>query len=306
MAALRQTTISALFAKQAAPSPAPRDVGPSEGPAPPPQPYAPERVPAAEQPAAAVAEEVQPDADSTPLALESPCPCAQDSVASAPPPPRLGTKRAGSSAPCTTIAPLTQATLPAFRRLITTLLPVRYPDRTYAAILANAEGTVYCRLGVWRAAGLAPAAACSSESTRGTVAGAVCARVQDVAEPQDARSALAGSASAPGSGVAGDKELYVQMLGVLAPYRRQGLARTLLERVVAEALREHGIKRVFAHVWEANDEALAWYRSRGFEVRCGLVEGYYRKLQPSGARILVKEVGVLDGLRAIEKKNGLL
>lgn len=37
---------------------------------------------------------------------------------------------------------------------------------------------------------------------------------------------------------------------------------------------------------EANEEGLKWYVSRGFTVEQGVVESYYRKLKPSGARIV--------------------
>lgn len=53
---------------------------------------------------------------------------------------------------------------------------------------------------------------------------------------------------------------------------------------------------VYAHVWEANEEALEWYVRRGFEVQ-GVVEGYYTKLRPGGARVVRRRVGVGDWVR---------
>lgn len=47
---------------------------------------------------------------------------------------------------------------------------------------------------------------------------------------------------------------------------------------------------VYAHVWEANEEALEWYRRRGFVVG-ERVEGYYRRLKPQGARVVRRRVG---------------
>lgn len=42
---------------------------------------------------------------------------------------------------------------------------------------------------------------------------------------------------------------------------------------------------------------LEWYLKRGFEVRGEVVKGYYRRLRPGGARVVVMEVGggVEDG-----------
>lgn len=55
-------------------------------------------------------------------------------------------------------------------------------------------------------------------------------------------------------------------------------------------MREHGAVSVYAHVWVENDEALEWYRRRGFTVDENVEEGYYRKLKPGGARVVRREV----------------
>ena len=57
---------------------------------------------------------------------------------------------------------------------------------------------------------------------------------------------------------------------------------------------------IYAHVWEANEDALVWYAKRGFLVEEAIMEGYYRRLRPSGARIVKRKVGVEDWLRAKE------
>ena len=59
------------------------------------------------------------------------------------------------------------------------------------------------------------------------------------------------------------------------------------------------VKEIYAHVWEANEEALGWYVKRGFELRGDVVEGYYRKLRPSGARVVRRRVGVGDWVEAV-------
>ena len=50
-------------------------------------------------------------------------------------------------------------------------------------------------------------------------------------------------------------------------------------------------------MWEANVEAVEWYVRRGFVVDENVVEGYYRKLRPSGARVVRRKIGVVDWLR---------
>ena len=102
--------------------------------------------------------------------------------------------------------------------------------------------------------------------------------------------------------------MYIQTLHLLSPYRGQGVAAALLESVIYEPLAQgksrgsgagsgarrmpsliaqhYNIRTVTAHVHEANDEALHWYESRGFEVLPGTVEGYYRRLNPSGAKVV--------------------
>ena len=50
---------------------------------------------------------------------------------------------------------------------------------------------------------------------------------------------------------------------------------------------------VGAHVWEANKDGLEWYRKRGFR-EVGRENDYYRRLKPSGAVVVQRDVGVMD------------
>lgn len=94
-----------------------------------------------------------------------------------------------------------------------------------------------------------------------------------------------------------EKRVYVQTLCLLSPYRTMGVGTALLDAVVQVGIRGYGITSVYAHVWEANTEALEWYRKRGFEV--GELElGYYRRLKPAGARVVRRLLGVRDHLAA--------
>jgi ribosomal protein S18 acetylase RimI-like enzyme len=88
-------------------------------------------------------------------------------------------------------------------------------------------------------------------------------------------------------------QLYISTIGVLSPYRAHGLAVHLLNAVVRKAVALHGAKCVTAHVWEANEEGLEWYRKRRFEV-LGREEAYYRKLKPQGAWLVRRAIGVGD------------
>lgn len=103
--------------------------------------------------------------------------------------------------------------------------------------------------------------------------------------------------------------LYIQTLHLLSPYRGNGVAASLLDALlfatppghslasrteegdgagyqVSKLVRHYSIRSVTAHVHEANDEGLKWYMARGFQVEDGVIENYYRRLKPSGARIV--------------------
>ena len=122
------------------------------------------------------------------------------------------------------------------------------------------------------------------------------------------------------------KVLYIQTLAVLAPYRGLGVGKALLEGLIdmvlllmskeeekeeeeskedknikneAAGLGLATIEEVYAHVWEANEEGVEWYIKRGFVVVGPVVEGYYRRLRPQGARVVRRRIGVGDWVRRI-------
>ncbi|KAM0800071.1 hypothetical protein BDR22DRAFT_795639, partial [Usnea florida] len=153
------------------------------------------------------------------------------------------------------ISPITASTLPAYRRLITLLLPIRYQDKFYKD---SVIGGIQCRL---------------------------------EAIPSPPRS----NPINPQPSYQQPHDLYIQTLAILAPYRHLGIATALLDAIICTALTHYpreniNVKGIYAHVWEANEEALEWYKKRGFEIGEELVEGYYRKLRPSGAKIVRKRV----------------
>lgn len=86
------------------------------------------------------------------------------------------------------------------------------------------------------------------------------------------------------------QQIYVQALGILAPYRGLGLATELLMAVAAEGVSTYPrVRSIYAHVWESNEDALAWYAKLDFR-RIMLQPQYYRRLKPSGAWIVRKEL----------------
>lgn len=97
-------------------------------------------------------------------------------------------------------------------------------------------------------------------------------------------------------------QLYISTLSVLAPYRAHGIAMHLLQALVTRALELHQVRCVTAHVWEANEEGLEWYKKRNFEI-LGIEEGYYRKLRPQNAILVRKWIGVGDLLGAGAKQD---
>lgn len=86
------------------------------------------------------------------------------------------------------------------------------------------------------------------------------------------------------------QQIYIQALGILAPFRGLGLATQLLKTIQAKAASTHGRARsIYAHVWESNEDALAWYDKQGF-ARIMLQPQYYRRLKPAGAWIVRNEL----------------
>ncbi|KAK5090740.1 hypothetical protein LTR05_000916 [Lithohypha guttulata] len=86
------------------------------------------------------------------------------------------------------------------------------------------------------------------------------------------------------------QQIYIQTLGLLAPFRGLGLATELLKTVV-DSLRtaEVGPRSIYAHVWERNNDALMWYEKQSF-IQVMLQPQYYNRLKPSGAWIVRKEL----------------
>jgi ribosomal protein S18 acetylase RimI-like enzyme len=190
----------------------------------------------------------------TPITLSAQQPAIQQLFALCPLPPNVE------------LVPLTEDLLPAFKRLNTLTLPISYPESFYKETMTEPHHSVTL-VAVWHSS---PTNGDSGPSTeKSHLVGAVRCRLH------------------PSS------QLYISTIGVLAPYRSHGIAMHLLQAIVKKAVELHSVRCVTAHVWEANEEGLEWYKKRNFET-LDKEEGYYRKLRPQGAFLVRKWIGVGD------------
>lgn len=164
------------------------------------------------------------------------------------------------------LAPLTQEHLPAYRQLNTLTLPIPYPESFYKETMTDPHLGVTL-LALWHATPIGQSASSSKEPP--LLVGAIRCRILP------------------------DSQLYISTIGVLAPYRSHGIAMHLLQAIVQKAVHMHGVRCVTAHVWEANEEGLEWYKKRNFEI-LAKEDGYYRKLRPQAAFLVKKWIGVGD------------
>ncbi|KAL8958058.1 MAG: hypothetical protein Q9193_004810 [Seirophora villosa] len=230
-------------------------------------------------------------------------------VAKGPPPP-----------PNLSIQPITPSTVPSFRRIISLLLPIRYPDKFFAESVANATPSSLARVALWHErprpakrkreetpnespqASANPASESSDtassqlEFNPGTVIGGIQCRMEQL----PFHPSLLASSKHPAPATSGSRNYcYIQTLALLSPYRAKGIATALVETIITTLCTEkeyEGTASMYAHVWEANEEALEWYVKRRFQVG-DVVEGYYRRLKPAGARIVWRDLEVGDYLR---------
>jgi ribosomal protein S18 acetylase RimI-like enzyme len=191
----------------------------------------------------------------TPVALPSPLPAIPQLFALRPLPANVE------------ITALTDEHLLAYKRLNALTLPVAYPESFYK------ETMIEPHLGITLVALWHSSSAQSSNA--------------DAASDPPRLVAAVRCRLLPSS------QLYISTIGILAPYRSHGIAMHLLQAVVKKAVELHSVRCVTAHVWEANEEGLDWYKKRNFEV-LEKEEAYYRKLKPAGAFLVRKWIGVGD------------
>ncbi|KAF2872903.1 acyl-CoA N-acyltransferase, partial [Massariosphaeria phaeospora] len=155
------------------------------------------------------------------------------------------------------LVPLTEDLVPGFKRLNALLLPIAYPTAFYTETMTEPHHGVTL-MALWSA--VPPGQSASPAPEKPRLIGAIRCRILPSAN------------------------LYISTIGVLSPYRSYGIATHLLQWIVLKASEEHGVRSITAHVWEANEDGLDWYKKRGFDV-IGKEDGYYRKLRPSGADV---------------------
>ncbi|KAF2850972.1 acyl-CoA N-acyltransferase [Plenodomus tracheiphilus IPT5] len=174
------------------------------------------------------------------------------------------------------LVPLTEEHLPAYKQLNALTLPIPYPESFYKETMTEPHLGVTL-VALWHAS---PTWGSISSSEKPQLVGAIRCRILP------------------------DSQLYISTIGILAPYRSHGIAMHLLQTIVKKAVDLHQVRCVTAHVWEANEEGLEWYKKRNFET-LGKEEGYYRKLRPHGAFLVKKWIGIGDLLAngAVEGKQ---
>ena len=143
------------------------------------------------------------------------------------------------------------------------ILPVRYKEAFYADVL-NAKKT--------------PVELTKFAYYNGIVVGAIACRTErGDGKPVELEEAT---------------DLYIMTLAVLAPYRRLGIGRRLVEHMLenVRAKRFAHLKSIRLNVLTNNDIALAFYANYGF-VNEERIEGYYKRVTPSSCFVLRKQLG---------------
>ncbi len=129
------------------------------------------------------------------------------------------------------------------------------------------------------------------------------ATAQDNAESKSVvgtSSSTAGAAAGGGGKKKGGKKeaekpqplcVYLMTLGVLAPYRRRGIAEKLLKLIIKNAEAIPAVEYVYLHVHVGNKEAASFYTKHGF-THVGTTKGYYKQasVTPPDADIYVYHV----------------
>jgi ribosomal protein S18 acetylase RimI-like enzyme len=156
--------------------------------------------------------------------------------------------------------------LASLKRLNSLLLPINYRENFYKDIQTNPTDAALSRVAFWDG-GI-------------SIVGGIRGRweLSDGTVPKEPVQDNAATGERGG-------KIYLMTICVLSPFRGVGVAAALLADLV-ETAKRWGVEEVYAHVWQENLDALEWYQKRGFSVDDGVVEGYYRKLRPSGAKIV--------------------
>ncbi|KAL5341498.1 hypothetical protein BJX70DRAFT_386763 [Aspergillus crustosus] len=197
-----------------------------------------------------------------------------------------------------TIEPVNTAHIPSLSRIMGLLLPIRYPNSFYTTTVTDPVIASVSRVAIYHdhpvAAAPTSGPAQSPSAGANKVIGGIRCRLERIS--QTISEGQSEQEQEP-------TNLYIQTLHLLSPYRGYGVAASLLNSLlysspprpgaalaqtykISDLVKHYNIRSVTAHVHEANEDGLKWYISRGFQVEEGIVENYYRRLNPSGARIV--------------------
>lgn len=191
------------------------------------------------------------------------------------------------------LSPITPELIQSFRRLNTLMLPVPYTDNFYDEILHDPVAASISMVALWHDA---PKENSESQVSKSRVVAGIRCKLLRCPSSQSPRP-TSKDPTGCNSGNTQTISLYISTIVTLAPFRHHGLARALLNSVLARAVDEYGVKTVSAHVWEANTEARQWYAKQGFREVLFEPE-YYRRLKPGGAWVVERPVTVKDLLDA--------
>ena len=163
------------------------------------------------------------------------------------------------------------------KRLTGLLLPIPYPEKFYRETIEDPVTSNITLVAVWHDD------LSAVRKDKGILVGAIRCRL--LAYPATSNPTPTLTKEGP--------MLYLSTLVLLSPYRTHGIATHMLNMLTKRAIRDYGITSIGAHVWESNLEGLEWYRKRGFR-EVGREEGYYRRLKPTTAIVVQRQVGVMD------------
>ncbi|KAJ6113263.1 hypothetical protein N7523_006580 [Penicillium sp. IBT 18751x] len=205
--------------------------------------------------------------------------------------------------PHVTIETVGTGHIPSLARITGLLLPIRYPNSFYTATITDPVIASLSRVAIYHDHPVAAVPESAPSVGSDKVIGGIRCRLEKPYSPQEAQDEAT--------------NLYIQTLHLLSPYRGQGVAAALLNALlfetppkskscgrVSELVKHYNIRSVTAHVHEANEDGLAWYVARGFKIQDGVVEGYYRRLKPSGARIVRLDLPYHDAQERPECTEG--
>ena len=146
---------------------------------------------------------------------------------------------------------LTPKNVEQLRKLNLAVFPVRYSDKFYSDLAASPV-QLYTHLGYFS----------------DILVGAICCRV----EQQEGASF----------------KVYIMTIGVLAPYRRLGIGRRLLQKVLESCSAQQDCVEIYLHVQVGNSSAVDFYKGFGFEVG-DIIKDYYTRLEVNDAHFISKK-----------------